>query len=146
MVMDLSSGIPSICEKHGYKNMVFRVNTKNACNDLYGVFNREFDISIKMKVFGYKSGYVITRLWCNYTDYCWTCVGFAKTEDERDTLMNIGKIGQLGGNLARGAETVVTTLTGGLFAIPSHLIKTINQTVLNLSSMYNDTPYTYGYT
>ena len=144
--MYLSTAIPAICERHGYKNMVFRVNTKNACNDLYGVFNREFDISIKMHVFPHNGGFVVTRLWCNYTDYCWTCVGFANTEAERDGLMDIGKVGQLVGNITRGVETVATGVSLGLLGVASHLIKNINQTILNFSSVHDGSSYTYGYT
>ena len=138
--------IPSICKKHEYRNFVYRVNSNDEPVYDADIFGKVFNMAVKMEVFCQDGGYVVTRVWCNYSDYCWTCIGFAKTEAERDKLMTIGKLSQLVGNILRAGEVAVGVSSLGIWTTVSHRIKAINQTLLNLSSEHDGCRYTYGYT
>jgi len=99
----------------------------------------------RMEVFDCDGGYVVTRIWCNYTKYCWTCVGFANTEAEQDSLMSLGKVSRLGGNAIRVVKVVATGVSMGLFGIATRALKVINQTLLSNSDVHVFNSYRCNY-
>lgn len=136
--------IPAICKRHDYANYTFRMHGDHTYRD--GLLDVEGNLAVKMHVFNYDGGYVVTRIWCNLTEYCWCCVGFGKTEGERDRLMTIGKIALAGSNVVRAGEVFFGYFSMGIVVAASHTIKVVNQTLLNFSSSYAGADYTYGYT